>query len=248
MDSRIAEELKLQYRPVALLLADEKPAGALEFKEGTWGCVVAMFFTAARGKTAVFGANTCGCPGGRIGLGFTDSYNHVPGGIEHFLSTGRGEGYPEGEAYLKTPELARDFVENLPRTCIPTNYIVAKPLDEIDPSVEKPALVVFFCEPDQLSALVVLANYGRTGSDNVIMPFGAGCHQTCLIPYAESKKDRPRAVVGVTDISARPMVDPNVLSFTVPFAMFEEMEANVPGSFLEKEAWKKVRSRIPDPI
>jgi uncharacterized protein (DUF169 family) len=248
MQSRIAEELKLGYKPVALLFADEKPEGALEFKQGTWGCVVAMFSAAARGKTAAFSAETCGCGGGRIGLGFTDSYDHVPGGIEYFLSTGRGEGYPEGEAYVKTPEIARSFVEQLPRTLIPAKYVIAKPLDEVDPASKKPELVIFFCEPDQLSALVVLANYGRAGGDNVIIPFGAGCHQTCLIPYDQSRKDMPKAVVGVTDISARPMVDPNVLSFTVPFAMFEEMEANVPGSFLEKDAWKKVRARIPEPI
>lgn len=248
MESIIAKELKLRYRPVALLFADEKPEGALEFKEGRWGCVVAMFTAAARGKTAVFSKETCGCGGGKIGLGFTDDYGHVPGGIEHFLSTGRGEGYPEGEGYVKTPEIAHDFVENLPRTCIPAKYVVVRPLDEVNIEQEQPQLVVFFCEPDQLSALIVLANYGRPGGENVIIPFGAGCHTVCLIPYAQSKNELPKAVVGVTDISARPMVDPNVLSFTVPFVMFQEMEANVPGSFLEKEAWKKVRARIPDPI
>jgi len=246
MHSRIADELKLRYQPVALLLSNEKPAGALEFKEGRWGCVVAMFTSAARGKTAVFSADTCGCGGGKIGLGFTDQYDHIPGGIEYFLSTGRGEGYPEGEAYLKTPELAADFAENLPKTCIPTKYVVVKPLEEIDPEKEKPVLIVLYAEPDQLSALVVLANYGRPGTDNVIIPFGAGCHTVCLIPFAESKKEMPKAVVGITDISARPMVDPDVLSFTVPWSMFLEMENNVPGSFLEKEAWKKVRERIPD--
>lgn len=248
MVSRIAEELKLRYRPVALLFAQEKPEHAIEFKEGHWGCVVALFTAAARGKTAVFSKETCGCPGGKIGLGFTDDYGNTPGGIEYFLSTGKGEGYPEGEAYIKTPELAHEFVEELPRTCIPATYVVVKPLDEVDTDKQTPELVVFFCEPDQLSALVVLANYGRPGTDNVIIPFGAGCHTVCLIPYAQGGNETPKAVVGVTDITARPMVDPDLLSFTVPFAMFEEMEANVPGSFLEKPDWKKVRARIPEPL
>lgn len=248
MVSRIAKELKLRYRPVALLFADEKPEGALEFKEGHWGCVVAMFTAAARGKTAVFSKETCGCAGGKIGLGFTDDYGRTPGGIEYFLSTGKGEGFPEGEAYIKTPELAHEFVEQLPRTCIPANYVVVKPLEEVDTDNVKPELVVFFCEPDQLSALVVLANYGRPGGENVIIPFGAGCHTMCIIPYAQSKNEMPKAVVGVTDITARPMVDPDVLSFTIPYGMFQEMEANVSGSFLEKEAWKKVRARIPESL
>lgn len=248
MQSAIADELKLRYRPVALLFSDQKPEGALEFKEGKWGCVVAMFAAAARGKTAVFSKDTCGCPGGKIGLGFTDEYGHIPGGIEYFLSTGRGEGYPEGEGYLKTPELAKEFADELPRTCIPAEYVVVKPLDEVESTNEKPQLIVFFCGPDQLSALIVLANYARHGTQNVIIPFGAGCHTVCLIPYAETASEQPKAIVGLTDVSARPMVDPDILSFTVPFGMFEEMEANVPGSFLEKEAWKKVRARIPEPM
>lgn len=246
MDSRIAQELKLRYRPVALIFADEKPEQAIEFAKGDRNCVISLFTAASLGKVAVFSKDTCGCPGARVGLGFTDSYDHVPGGIEYFLSHGRGEGYPEGEAYIKTPELAREFADQLPLACIPTKYVVVKPIDDVDVEVETPAMVVFFCEPDQLSALVVLANYGRPGSDNVIIPFGAGCHTVCLIPYAQSKEEKPRAVVGITDISARPMVDQNVLSFTVPFDMFKEMEADVPGSFLEKSDWKKVRDRIPN--
>jgi hypothetical protein len=31
------------------------------------------------------------------------------------------------------------------------------------------------------------------------------------------------------------------MSFAVPFAMFQEMEANVPGSFLERNTWKELR-------
>lgn len=246
MVSRIAQELKLKYQPLGLSFTDTKPEDALEFKEGETGCVIALFAAASHGKTAVFSKDTCGCPGGRIGLGFTDDYDHVPGGIDYFLSTGRGEGYPEGEGYIKTPELAREFADRLPKTCIPTKYVVVKPLEQIDEENEKPSLVVFFCEPDQLSALVVLANYRRSGTDNVVIPFGAGCHTVCLLPFDQSSHSQPKAVVGLTDISARPSVDPGVLSFTVPIGMYEEMEADVPGSFLERRDWKKVRDRIPE--
>ena len=56
----------------------------------------------------------------------------------------------------------------------------------------------------------------------------------------------PRAVVGLLDTSARPFVPPNVLSFTVPFARFLEMEANVEGSFFGTKSWIKVRDRLPE--
>jgi hypothetical protein len=56
-----------------------------------------------------------------------------------------------------------------------------------------------------------------------------------------------RPAIGMIDISARPHVDPDILSFSIPFPLFEEMEGNVAGSFLEKDAWRKVAARLPAP-
>lgn len=244
MESRIASELKLRCQPVAIIFTNEKPEGALQFEKGRWACVIAMLDAAAKGKTAVFDRDTCGCGGGAIGLGFKDDFGHTPGGIEYFLSTGRGEGYPEGEGFKKTPELARTFVEQLPATVIPYTYVVFKPLGAVDPAREAVQLVCMLVNADQMSALGALANYGRPGAESVIMPFGAGCHTICILPLNESQKDLPRAVVGLTDVTARPYIDADLVSFTVPFAMFQEMESNVPGSFLEKKVWKKLQERI----
>lgn len=246
MHSEIASRLKLRYSPVAIVLTDEKPANATEFTEGRWGCAVSLLTAAARGRQAVFSRRTFGCPGSIVGLGFGNSHQNFPGGFDYFLSTGRGEGYPEGEAYKKTPELVHTFQEVLPYRDISHQYISFQPLDTIDPKKEEPAIIVFYANPDQLSALVVLANYGRPYNDNVIIPFGAGCHSVCLIPLKEAEEPRPKAVVGMTDISARPYIDADLLSFSVPYAMFLEMEHNIPGSFLDKHAWQKVVGRIPD--
>lgn len=246
MKSVLAEELKLRFSPIAIILSNEKPEGALQFTEGRWGCVIAMLSAAAKGRVAVMSRKTVGCQGEAIGLGFCKSID-MPGGIEYFLSCGRGEGYPEGECYVKTPELAKMFVDQLPVRDIPYEYVIFKPLEMVDPEKETPELVSFYCNPDQLSAMVVLANYDRPNPNNVIIPFGAGCHSIFLYPYNEAQKEHPKAVVGLIDITARPMVDADVLAFTVPFKMFQEMESNVAGSFLEKKDWKKVRERIPEP-
>ncbi len=245
MQSEIAQRLKLKYSPIAIVFTNVKPGGAQEFAEGRWGCVAAMLTAAAKGRQAVFSRSTFGCMGGGVGLGFGNMYPDFPGGFEYFLSTGK-EGYRDGEAYKKTPELANSFVAALPITDIPEQYVVFKPLAEVDEAQEEPRVIVFYANPDQLSALVVLANYGRPGNDNVVIPFGAGCQTTCLIPWSEASQERSRAVVGMTDISARPVIDADLLSFSVPFGMFMEMEDNVPGSFLDKHDWHKVAERIQD--
>lgn len=242
MESRIAKELKLRHEPVAIIFTDQKPEGALQFTEGRWGCAVAMMTAAAKGKTAVFDRSTAGCMGGKVGLCFGNTYPDVPGGIENFLSTGTPG--REGEAYKKSPELAKSYADQLPFADIPEKYVIFKPLANVGPARETPQVVCMYTNPDQLSALVVLANYGRPGADNVIIPFSAGCHTICLLPYHEGQQERPRAVVGLTDITARPYIDADLLSFSVPWGMFLEMESNVSGSFLEKHQWQKVRERI----
>jgi phytoene dehydrogenase-like protein len=52
-------------------------------------------------------------------------------------------------------------------------------------------------------------------------------------------------LIGMMDISARKNVraslGPHALSFTAPWPLFQEMEQNVKGSFLERETWRSLR-------
>jgi uncharacterized protein (DUF169 family) len=244
MESRIAQELKLRYQPVAVIFSDEKPEGAIQFKEGARGCVISMLTAAAKGKTAALDRRTVLCPGGKTGLGFGSGYAENPGWIEYFLSTGK-PGHFEGEGYKKTPELVSKMIERVPITDLPFKYVIYKPLNKVNMTRETPELIVCYANPDQLSALVVLANYGRLTNENVSVIMGSGCSTVCLYPYAEGQKQTPKAIIGIMDISARPYIDPDLLAFTVPYRMFIEMESDIPGSFLEKKDWKKVWARIP---
>lgn len=241
MESCLVKELNLRYEPVAIFLSNEKPEGALQSKEGHWSCTIPLFLAAAKGKTAVFERNTTVCHGGKAGLGFGQFPNY-PDGIEYFLSIGKS-GLFEGEGYKKDPELGRDFVECLPITDIPYQYVIFKPMTQVDTTKEIPELIVFYVNTDQLSALTVLANYYRPGIENVLIPFSSGCQSIFLIPYAEAQKENPRAVVGLTDITVRPMVEPDMLSFSVTYKMFLDMEESVKGSFLEKHLWNRVVAR-----
>jgi uncharacterized protein (DUF169 family) len=265
MESAIAKAIHVRYEPVGILFADEAPLRPVQFVEGKWGCVIWLLLAAAaKGKPAAADRKTFGCYGGGAGLGFGNTYLDWPGGIEcfyKFLSTGNGPASAEGtdtaawlrrsarsdfelgERYVKTPEQVEKFVASLPLTDVPARYVVFKPLSQIGPD-EKPEVVVFLVDPDRLSALVVLANYGREGYDNVIVPWGAGCQTIGIFAYREARAEHPRAVLGLTDLSARLQVarqlGHELMTFTVPFAMFEEMESNVAGSFLERDTWREL--------
>ncbi len=266
MESKIVDAVSLKYQPVALIWSDEKSAEAVQFQEGKWGCIMWLAASAAKGKAAACDRKTFGCFGGGVGMGFGDQYVNFPGGKEcfcHFLSGGndqweqgqqtaekvkpflRNEAYDNfvsGERYLKTPERVHQFIESLPITDIPVEYVIFKPLADVDPDQETPRVIVFFTDPDQLAAMIVLANYDRPDNHNVIIPYAAGCQTIGIYPYQEAQAERPRAVVGLTDLSARVYIRKqladNLMTFTVPLAMFKEMENNVDGSFLERPTWQ----------
>ena len=270
MDSKIAAALNLKYNPVAVIRADEKPEKAMQFKKGKWGCVMFMFANAARGKTAAFDAETYGCWGGGVGLGFGNAYLGFPGGVDcfaRFLSSGNNQwekgrqvatgveqaagkeftqNFLTGERYLKNPELVKQWLDELPLTEPESRYVLFKPLDHLDLTQETPAIMVFVADADQISALVILANYSRQGMENVIIPWAAGCQTIGLLPFREAKSKNPRAVVGLTDISARKYVrkllGAKYLSFAMPWSLFLEMEDNVEGSFLQRPTWNSLQS------
>jgi uncharacterized protein (DUF169 family) len=271
MQSQIAKAIQLKHQPVALLWSNEKPADAMQFSEGKWGCVMWLVVHAAKGRSAVADRKTFGCFGGGVGLGFGNQYKNFPGGEDgfcHFLSIGNADSkegmeiaekikpfmtkeshdnFLHGEHYIKNPELVVKFVKALPLAQVEETFVVFRPLADIDSAKEKPQSIILFVNPDQLSALVVLANYGRGDNENVIIPYAAGCQTIGIYPYSEAKSKKPRAVVGLTDLSARVYVskqldDSNLMTFTAPFSLFEEMEQNVPGSFLERHTWQSILS------
>jgi hypothetical protein len=151
------------------------------------------------------------------------------------------EEFSEGEGFCKNTGLVQDWIAGLPEVKAEGPYVIMKPLKDVQGN-ESPKAAVFLVNPDQLSALVVLANYARKGSDNVRIPFDAGCTCIGLLPLAEAGKENPCAIIGLTDISARfyirKLLGSDILSFTVPLQMYEEMEANVQESFLTRFAWK----------
>ena len=238
MKSKIAQAIHLSNHPVAVVQTNTPPPDAIQFQEGVWGCVVSMLSAASKGKTAALSEKTTACAGGKAGLGFQPFETGI---IEYFLSVG-GKGSRAGEYYKASPELALDYIHAMPE--IPSlSYVVFQPLDELAADVT-PVSVVFLVNADQLSALVTLANFDRPNQDNVQIKFGAGCAQAVLYSVHDANNASKTCTIGLTDPSARTRIDKELLSFSIPYLRFLEMEANVERSFLTKETWKQILKRI----
>ena len=269
MDTLTGKAIGLETQAVALLWSDSAPEDAVRFKPGRWGCVVSLFAAAAaKGRCGAVDGATYGCWGGGVGLGFGDCYQTFPGGVEcfcRFLSEGNAgseqgraigaqiaasgnagfaDDFLHGEKYKADAAVTAGFLEALPMREIPARFVVVKPLDQVGPG-EVPESVTFFVDPDQLSALVVLANLRDPAGERVTIPYAAACQVMGILAYRERERERPRALVGMTDLSARRNVRaalcPHVMSFTAPWPLFQEMERNAGDCFLQRQTWKGLR-------
>jgi hypothetical protein len=186
-----------------------------------------------------FSAESVKCGGARRYLGFDDS---IRPNFEYFLSCGI-ENKMEGERYIRTPELVLDLMKKQKNLNIPGKYIVFKRWDKLNER-DNPEVAIFFATPDILSGLFTLANFDQSEPDSTITPFAAGCGSLVYFPYSEKDNLRPRAVIGMFDVSARPCVQEGVLSFSVPTLKFMKMISYMDECFLITDSWKKVQKRI----
>ena len=202
-------------------------------------CLIGALLEVRKGRSLCFDADSIGCPGGRRYAGFADKL--MPN-FEYFLSCGI-PGKMQGERYKKSPELVREVMKLWPVFRAPGRFIVFKRWDLLGES-DQPEVVTFFARPDVLAGLFTLASFDEAEPNGVIAPFGSGCSSIIQHPYIEGKSDRPRGVIGMFDISARPFVPPEVLTFSVPMAKFVRMIGNAEESFLITDSWRKVQERI----
>jgi hypothetical protein len=242
MFDKIREALCLKTEPVAVIWTDEISESTFTYKKGAkFGCMIPLVKKAAyESQPTAVGRDCSGCPGGAYHLGFTDSLGPQ---FRYFLSCGI-PGQLEGEGFKKTPELVDALLQDkdYPHLSAPKDYCLFKPASQLKPE-DQPESVFFLVKPDQLSALTVLANYDLPGNDGVTILFGSGCDSLVFYPRLESR-GKKRGIIGLTDIAVRKYLAPDILSFAVPYDRGLEMEANVPGSFLELKAWQELKKRL----
>ncbi|MDD5772046.1 MAG: DUF169 domain-containing protein [bacterium] len=203
-------------------------------------CLIAVLNLVRNGKSLCFSADSLGCSGAERYLGFSEV--EISPSFKYFLSSGT-EGKLEGERYKKSPEIVEDLLKNSPKFKSPAKYIVFKRWDKLEEN-DEPAVVIFYAKPDILSGLFTLSGFEETSRFSVIAPFGAGCASIIEYPYLENKKENPQAVIGMFDVSARPYVPKDILSFAIPMKKFKRMVDNMDESFLITKSWEKVKKRI----
>jgi len=230
--------------PITFYYTNEEGHAEL-VKPGTVSrCVIGALSLVRKGRALCFDAESIGCPGGQEYLGL-----RVPAHDTEYLAlAGRALSYgipgkEEGERFFKTPEIAAEAIKLMPSFKAPARFIVFKRWDSLNES-DEPDVVIFFACPDVLSGLHSLANFDETEPNVVFTPMASGCISIVTYPFLEKDSVRPRAVIGMFDISPRRFIPENTLSFSVPMRKFERMVRSMEESFLTTNSWKAIQKRI----
>lgn len=225
--------------PIAFYYTDESDRAPATESVDPFRCLICDLAAVREGMSRRFDGESLRCGGARRYLGFDLD---VRPNFAYFLSCGI-PGQIEGERYKQSPQLVEQYLENQPPFEAPARFVVFKRWDHLDPK-DEPAVVIFFARPDTLSGLFTLANFDEVEPQAVIAPFGAGCGSIVHHPYQELAADRPRAVLGMFDVSARPCVDGDLLTFAVPWPKFTRMVDYMDESFLITDSWCAVKARM----
>jgi hypothetical protein len=204
-------------------------------------CLICELAKVRKGKSLAFSEEEIKCGGGKRYTGFTDKLRP---NFEYFLSCGI-PGTMEGERYIQSPGMVAEVLKNMKVLPAVGKFLIFRRWDLLE-ETDKPEVVIFFARGEVLSGLFTLAIFDQVEPNGVISPFGAGCGSIIHYPRIEQQSERPRAVLGMFDPSARPCVPVDWLSFAVPMKKFVKMIDYMEDSFLITPTWKKVLKKYKD--
>jgi uncharacterized protein (DUF169 family) len=229
-------------KPGNLPSAEAEAAGTID-----WGglftdfsCVIGNIWRARKQKTAAyFSRDQFGCLGGAFYLGYLKPQLNF---IAAYVSSGIPN-QVEGEHYLESAEVTRNFFETIDPRPAPARFCVFKPLSQYVEK-ERPELVTFFARGEVLGGLNQLATFVTNDFEAVQSPFGAGCSNIVTWPLRYLAQGKLKAVLGGWDPSDRKFLKTDELTFTVPWEMFRSFAERWPESFLTTKTWAVVQKKI----
>ncbi len=224
MEKQFAQHFTSQWKryfptaelPITYFYTDAPSEADKNGSQSVDRCLMGNMARVRQGFPFVYDVNTPGCSGGKRYTGFSQSLRPK---FEYFLSCGI-PGEMEGERYKRTPELVNQYLLQHQPFEAPAKYLVFKRWDMLQEE-DEPLAVVFFATGDVLSGLFTLANYDFPEPDGVITPMGAGCASIVGYPLEQAALTTTRCVLGMFDVSARPHVGRDELTFAIPFERFK---------------------------
>ncbi|HPJ93352.1 MAG TPA: DUF169 domain-containing protein [Deltaproteobacteria bacterium] len=195
---------------------------------GKHQCIFCFYENWLKGETLVITKDNFGCSG--AGSCLCDVQTRTKENLVKFLK--------EGEGLKATSEIMNEWVDHREPYVQEHPFLLIGPFKSDRYDLVK--TVTFFVNPDQLSSLIIGANYRSVPGDipAVIAPFGAGCME--LLPLF-SDLNVPQAIIGATDIAMRQYLPGDIMAFTVTKPMFEQLCSLGKDSFLYKPFLKNLK-------
>ncbi|MGA1871894.1 MAG: DUF169 domain-containing protein [bacterium] len=200
----------------------------VEPSPGKQVCVFSFFENWLKGETLLIRKDNFGCKG--AGHSLCNASTRSVDDLVKFLV--------DGEGLKSSRDLMRQwighqnpYIQNYPN-------ILIGPLRERQYDFLK--TVTFFVNPDQLSVLMLGAQYNTAPGDPppVLAPFGSGCMELVSL---FGNLSIPQAIIGSTDVAMRQFIPQNILAFTVTKPLFRQLCELDEKSFLHKPFWKNLR-------
>jgi hypothetical protein len=237
--ARLREALRLETPLLALY--DAAPGDAFEPLVRLRGsaCCFSHYTRWLRGETLVAARSSKdaddkpkhGCPAALRFFGLDE--RGTPEWMANKLTDGEA-GPGGGEGLKASPELAKGFLDGAETPSPGSGYVLLGPLrvDQWD-AVRS---VTFFVDPDRLSALITLASYWSSDTEQIGAPFSSGCG----LLWRDLEASGDKALIACTDIAMRKYLPPNILGFTVSATRFAQMLEVPDDSFLRRGWWKQL--------
>lgn len=215
--------------PVAFSFSDTP---LTEPKEGL-RCLVGVFPKVRKGSPVTLADKFLTCGGGMVYMGTSPLTDRIPNFVSNI------------EKYQKTPDMVREYVENLHITPAAKPYFNLQRIDTLDcwDGIEG---LIFFATPDVLSGLCAWTFYDDNSESAVITRFASGCASLITMAVTENRKENGHSCfLGGFDPSARAMMQANEMTFVIPSCRLHTMLDNLRQCCLfGTEGWGRIRKRI----